>query len=84
MSAIRLQATIDEATAQALPGLRPLLGQRVELVATQTADQPAKQTKRLTLDELLALRVEAAPDARPLSNEDIERAIIQGALDGDS
>ncbi|MEW6745274.1 MAG: hypothetical protein AB1486_21180 [Planctomycetota bacterium] len=39
-------------------------------------------SSRLSLDELLAQRVEAPPGAGPLSEEDIQRAIVEGALDG--
>lgn len=85
MNSIRLETTIDEATALALPALRPLLGKRVELIALQAGSEPAQtQTRKLTLDELLAARVDAAPGSPRLSDDDIERAIVQGALDGDA
>jgi len=81
VNAIKVETTVDEATASAIPALRPLLGKRVELIALQTeaSDVP---TQRLTLDELLARRVDAPPGAPPLTEEDIRRAIIEGALDG--
>src|SRR5512141_1739320 len=59
MNSIRLETTIDEATALALPALRPLLGKRVELIALQSGSEPApNQTRKLTLDDLLAARVD--------------------------
>lgn len=85
MNAIRIETTVDEATATAVPGLRPLLGQRVELIALSAegdARQPPK--RRLTVDELLARRVDAPAGAPPLSEQDIQRAIIEGALDGNA
>ncbi len=84
MNAIRLETTIGEAQAQAIPALRPLLGQRVELIAlaTETPTQPA--TWRLSLEELLAQRVNAPPGTRALTQQDIDRAIAEGALDGNA
>ncbi len=83
MNAIKFETTVDEATARVIPALRPLLGKRVELIALQTDGEPTEAPgRKLTLDELLALRVDAPPGAPPLTEEDIQRAIIEGALDG--
>lgn len=85
MNAIKFETTVDEATARAIPALRPLLGKRVELIALQAEGDPTEATgQTLTLDELLARRVDAPPGARPLSEEDIQRAIVEGALDGNA
>jgi hypothetical protein len=83
MNAIKVETTIDEATAAAIPALRPLLGQRVELIALQ-ADLPSAGApkRKLSVDELLARRIDAPPSAPPLTEADIQRAIIAGALDG--
>lgn len=83
MNAIRIQKTVDEATAKAIPELRPLLGERIELIALQAEPTTTASTEhKLTVDELFALRVQAPPGTPPLSDEDIQRAIIEGALDG--
>ena len=83
MNAIKVETTVDEATANAIPALRPLLGKRVELIALQADLPPAGAPKRkLTVDELLARRVDAPPGVPPLTEADIQRAIIEGALDG--
>jgi hypothetical protein len=80
MHAIRIATTVDEATVQAIPALRPLLGQRVELIALQSEkvarspDEP-----RLTVDELLAARLTPLPGVGPVSLEDMEEAIKKGA-----
>ncbi len=80
---IKVQTTVDEATAAAIPAFRPLLGKHVELIALQAEAEPAKITERkLTLDELLARRIDAPTGAAPLTDDDIQRAIITGALDG--
>jgi hypothetical protein len=34
---IKVQTTVDEATAAAIPAFRPLLGKRVELIAVELA-----------------------------------------------
>jgi hypothetical protein len=80
MNAIKVETTVDEATARAIPALRPLLGQRVELIALQTGGEPTQVTQRkLTLDDLLAARLTPRPGVGPVSLEDIEKAIEKGA-----
>ncbi|MDX2053619.1 MAG: hypothetical protein SFV15_14560 [Polyangiaceae bacterium] len=81
MNAIKVQTTVDEATAAAIPAFRPLLGKRVELTASQTKAEPAEPAERkLTLDELLTRRIDAPAGAPPLTDDDIQRAIVAGAL----
>lgn len=83
MNTIKVQTTVDEATARAIPALRPLLGKRVELIALRAEGETTDAKERkLTVDELLARRVQAPPGAVPLSDEDIQRAAVEGALDG--
>jgi len=82
VTAIKVKTTVDEATAAAIPALRPLLGKRVELIAVHTDGEPEEPPKQtLTVDELLARRVAAPPGAR-LTADDIRRALSEGALDG--
>ena len=81
MNAIKVDTTIDEAVARAIPALRPLLGKHVELIALEAAPAPAPAPERkLTVDELLASRIKLPPGVGPLSLEDMERAIAEGAL----
>jgi hypothetical protein len=87
MNAIKFEAMIDEAVAQAIPPLRPLLGKHVEMIALAAdTELPSATTetrrKKLSFDELLALRLEPPPGVGPISDADIEKAIIKGALDG--
>lgn len=84
MNAIRVETTVDEDTARAIPALRPLLGQRVELIALETQQAPATDAQRpkLSVDQLFAAAVKPAPGTPPLTEEDIQRAIIEGALRG--
>lgn len=79
MNAIKVDTTIDEAVARAIPALRPLLGRHVELIALDATAAPAP-AHRLTVDELLASRIKLPPGVGPLSLEDMEQAIAEGAL----
>jgi hypothetical protein len=77
MNAIKVETTVDEATARAIPALRPLLGKRVELIALQSETEPAP--RRYTLDELLAERLSPPPGVGPVSVKEMEKAIETGA-----
>lgn len=79
MHAIKIDTTIDEAAARAIPALRPLLGRHVELIALEAAPSSPPERK-LTVDELLAARIKLPPGFGPVSQEDIDRAIAEGAL----
>jgi hypothetical protein len=79
VNAIKVDTTIDEAIASALPALRPLLGQRVELIALQ-AEAPEPQRRKLTFEEFLAARLERPAGVAPVTLDDMERAIAEGAL----
>lgn len=78
MNAIKIETKIDEAAARAIPALRPLVGRYVELIALDAA--PGLAERKLTVDELLALRIKLPPGVGPLSLDDIERAIAEGAV----
>lgn len=77
MNAIKIDTTIDEAVARAIPALRPLLGRHVELIALDAA--PPRE-RELTVDEFLAARIRLSAGASPVSLEEMERAIADGAL----
>lgn len=77
MNAIKVDTTVDESVARAIPALRPFLGKRVELIALEAAPAPEQ---KLTVDELLASRIKLPPGVGPLSMEDIDQAIAEGAL----
>jgi hypothetical protein len=70
MNAIKFETVIDEVAAQAIPPLRPLLGRRVELIALEAETATAETRKKLSFDELLALRLEPPPGVGPLSDAD--------------
>lgn len=80
MIAIKVETTIDEPTARALPALRPLIGRRVEIIALQTENEREEPPeRRLTVEEFLAARLTPSPGIGPISLEAIERAIEEGA-----
>ncbi len=79
MNAIKVETTVDEATARAIPALRPLLGKRVELIALQSETESTPRRK-YTLDALLAERLSPPPGIGRVSIEDMERAIEANAL----
>jgi len=75
MKSIRFETTVDDAMAGAIPPLRPLLGRRVEMIATDT-NGGAHHGGKLTVGELLARRIDAPAERQPLTQADIERAIL--------
>jgi putative N-acetylmannosamine-6-phosphate epimerase len=77
VNAIRIDTTIDEAVARAIPALRPLLGRHVELIALD-ASQPRRP--ELSVEEFLAARIKVPVGASSVSLDDIENAIAEGAL----
>lgn len=79
MNAIKIDTTIDETLAGALPALRPLLGRRVEIIALD-AELPEAPRLKLSLDEFLASGLERPEGVAPVTLEDMELAIIEGAL----
>ena len=82
MNAIRFEMTVDDAVASAVPKLRPMLGRRVEVIALDTApDTPPRSPK--TLDDFLVQRLTRPETVAPVHLEDMDRAILEGALGGD-
>ena len=73
---IKFETTIDETVANAMPKLRPLLGERVEVIAVKSA---RSQPKTGSLDDFLAHRLKRPDGIAPVTLEDMERAIAKGA-----
>jgi len=80
MNAIKFATTVDEAVAGALPRLRPMLGRRVEVIALEAEEASPHTT---TLDEFLDHRLKRPAGAEPVTLQDMEAAITQGALGED-
>jgi hypothetical protein len=79
VNAIKIDTTISEAVACEIPALRPLLGRRVELIALDAEVAPAVPHRKVTVEELLASRIKLPPGVGPITLDDIERGIIEGA-----
>jgi len=69
---------------KAVPALKPLLGRKVELIAldleTQAEDQP--EPEKISFDEFLATRPAWPADRPPVTLQETEQAISEGALRG--
>ncbi len=77
---IKFETTIDENIVEVMPKLRPLLGQRVEVIAVKSAQAGSKKKTR-SLDEFLTHRLKRPDGMDPVTFEDMERAIAKGSLD---
>lgn len=85
MQAIRIDTTINSALAALLPDLHKLEGQRVELIVLAPNDVDQSNDHRIenkiTFEQFLATRPVWPKDHLPVTLEDMEEAIIQGAID---
>jgi hypothetical protein len=79
MNAIKVDTTVSEALAREIPAFRPYLGVQVEIIALVPAPAPPP-ARKLSVDEVLASRIKLPAGAGPLSHEDIDRAIAEGAM----
>jgi len=80
MNAIKIDTTIDEAVARAIPALRPLLGRHRRAHCARYSAPAGTGAQAGLFDELLASRIKPSPGIGPLSLEDMDRAIAEGAL----
>lgn len=92
--AIQITTQVDQVIVRAIPALEPLLGHQIQMIALDlespapsggagwTQNEPEKgvlETK-ITLEEFLATRPPWPKDRPPLTLEQIERGIIEGAI----
>ncbi len=82
MHAVRIDTTIDQAAVAAIPELQPFLGRKVELIALEVEPQIKEQPEKtkISIDEFLATRSKWPANRPPITLEEMENAIIQGAL----
>lgn len=82
MQAIRTDTFIDENLVERIPALRPLLGRSVELIAfeLESPRTEPQARRKISLEEFLAHRLRRPDDVPPVSLEDMEQAIVRGAL----
>ena len=81
MDAVRVSTLVDSGVVTAIPALRPFLGRKVELIALETEPQfkPQENTS-MSLDEFIATRPKWPADRPPITLDEMDRAIAQGAL----
>jgi len=80
--ALQIQTLVDQATVNAIPALKPFLGHKVQMIALDLGQPDADQAeKKITFEQFLATRPEWPKDRPPVTLEEMEEAIIQGALD---
>jgi hypothetical protein len=92
--AFQVETQVDQALVDAIPGLKPLLGHRVQVIALDLeasktpggvgrpddADAKAQPPANLTLEAFLATRPAWPKDRPPLTLEEMEEGIARGAL----
>ena len=79
MNAIKFKTLIDESVAGALPELKPMLGRQVEVIALDSRSTATKEPS-LSFDEFLKYRLKRPAGIEPVTLEDMEQAIAEGAL----
>jgi hypothetical protein len=82
--ALQLETVVDEGVVDALPALKPLLGHRVQMIAL-AIEPPMRRDAddKISVEEFLEHRLKRPAGMRTVSLEEMERAIIRGALGGD-
>ncbi|CAK0778460.1 conserved hypothetical protein [Gammaproteobacteria bacterium] len=81
--ALQVQTLVDQAVVSVIPALQPLLGHQVQVIALdlEPLDEDPME-KKITFEEFLTYRLKRPEGVPPVTLEDMEAAIIQGALDG--
>ncbi len=81
--AVQVQTIINEAMVKEFPDLQPLLRHRVEMIALDLESTEIDQKeKKISFEEFLKHRLKRPESIAPVTLEDMETAIIKGALDG--
>ena len=80
--AVQIQTIINEEMVKDMPDLQPLLGHRVQMIALDLESTEVDQEEqKISFDQFLATRPEWPKDKPPVTLEEMEEAIIQGAVD---
>ena len=81
--AVQIETVINEAMVKDIPDLKPLLGHRVQMIALDLEPTEASQEeKKISFEEFLKHRLKRPEGVAPVTLEDMDAAIIKGALDG--
>ena len=79
--AVQIQTIINEAMVNDIPDLQPLLGHRVQMIALDLEPTEVDQEKKISFEQFLATRPKWPKGKPPVTLEEMEEAIIQGAVD---
>ena len=80
--AVQIQTIINEAMVKDIPDLQPLLGHRVQMIALDLESTEIDQEeKKISFEEFLATRPKWPKDKPAVTLEEMEEAIMQGAID---
>jgi hypothetical protein len=86
MQPLEIRTRVDRDLVDAIPALAPLLGHRVRMTAidldAESDTDAANANQAIGMDEFLAHRLKRPAHVPPVSVEDMERAITDGALNG--
>lgn len=77
---LEIQTMVEQALVDVVPALQPLLGHRVQMFAFDLElSSPVTSGRKISFEEFLATRPAWPKDRPPVSLEEMEKAIIQGA-----
>ncbi len=80
--ALQTEVRVDQSLINAIPALQPLSGHWVEIVAIDKGKYIAEGIEnKLSFEEFLKSRPKWPADRPPISLQEMEEAIAQGALD---
>jgi hypothetical protein len=80
--ALQIYTVVDQSVVDVIPGLQPLLGHQVQVIAIDLGQPDSdKSENKITFEQFLVTRPTWPKDRPPLTLEEMEEAIIQGALD---
>jgi len=81
--ALQIHALVDQATVNAIPELQPLLGHKVQMIALDLGQADSVGNgRKITFVQFLAHRLKRPEGVPTVTLEDMEDAIMHGALDG--
>lgn len=80
---VQIQTVINEEMVKDFPDLKPLLGHRVQMIAVDLESSVVPQDeKKISFDDFLKHRLKRPEGVKPVTLEDMEAAIIKGAING--
>lgn len=81
--ALQIQTQVNQSLVDAIPALKPLLGHRIQVIALDLEqDNANKTTQKISFEEFLQHRLKRPENLPSVSLDEMEKAIAQGALNG--